>query len=88
MIPELSDQQRRVLQEHPGVPVRVLDSVTQSTYVLVSQSAYDRVRALFEDDPFEPHELSSLMNEVAATQGWDDPAMDAYDALDPRRNTP
>lgn len=82
---QLSEQQRQALQEHPGEPLRVIDAATRATYVLLSSEAYDRVRALFEEDDFEVEELGPLMDEIAAREGWTDPAMDAYDALDPRR---
>jgi hypothetical protein len=82
---QLSEQQRKALQEHPGGPVEVIDSVTQTTYVLLPSEAYQRVRSLFEEDEFHPDELATLMDEVAVKEGWADPAMDAYDALDPRR---
>jgi hypothetical protein len=85
MTPELSDQQRQAVQERPGAPVRVLDAVTRSTYVLLPGAAYERVQALFEEDDFHPDELAPLVDEVTAKEGWADPAMDIYDALDPRR---
>lgn len=63
----------------------MIDTVTHSTYILLPSQAYERVRALFEEDEFHPDELAPLVDEVAAREGWSDPAMDAYDALDPRR---
>jgi hypothetical protein len=85
MTPELSEQQRQAVREQPGTPVRVVDTTTQATYVLLAQADYDRVRALFEEDEFNPDELAPLADEVAAKEGWADPAMDAYDALAPRQ---
>ena len=85
MTPELSDQQRQALRERPGVPVRVVDPATRAHYVLLSQAAYDRVRSLVEEDASSPQELAPVMDAVAAKEGWDDPAMDVYDAFDPRR---
>ena len=82
---QLSEQQRQALRERPGEPVRVIDTATRATYVLLSSEAYDRVRALIEEDEFHVEELGPLLDEVAAKEGWADPAMDAYDALDPRR---
>jgi hypothetical protein len=85
---ELSDQQRQALNEHPGSPLQVFDRITRSTYVLISKGDYDRVRALFEEDTLDPRELAPLMDEVAAQEGWDDSATDAYDLHDPRRTSP
>ena len=82
---QLSEQQRQALQEHPGGPVEVIDSVTRSMYVLLPRVDYERVRTLFEEDELHPDELTPLVNEMGANEGWNDPAMDVYDALDPRR---
>jgi len=81
----LSDEQREALSQRQGNPVRVTDPTTQRGYVLLSEDDYRRVRALLEEDPFDVNEALPLSNEVAATEGWDDPAMDRYNALDPRR---
>jgi hypothetical protein len=66
--------------------VRVLDPDTQETYVLLRADLYDRSKALFEEDVFGIAESYPLQEEVARREGWDDPAMDAYDQLDPRRS--
>ncbi len=81
----LSEQQRQALRKHPGNPVTVVDTLTRSTYILLPIQTYERVRALFEADEFHPEELAPLVDEVAVKEGWADPAMDAYDELDPRR---
>ena len=85
MTPELSEQQRQAVRERPGVPVCVVDATTQAHCVRLPDATYQRVRALFEEDPFTVDEAYPLMDEVAAKEGWDDPGMEAYEALDPRR---
>jgi hypothetical protein len=50
--------------------------------VLPSSAAFD-LRALLREDDFQIEELGSLMDEIAAKEGWADPAMDVYDALVP-----
>lgn len=65
--------------------MEVVDATTQASYVLLPAAAYQRVRALLEGDEFDPSEAYPLMDAVAAAEGWLDPEMDAYDALDPRR---
>jgi hypothetical protein len=75
---QLSEQQRQALQEHPGSPVEMVDSVTHSTCILLPSEAYERVRALFEEDEFQPDELAPLMNELAAKESWGDAAMDPH----------
>jgi len=81
----LSEQQRQAMWERPGAPEEVVDAATRATYILLPIQDYDRVKALIEEDKFQPQELAPLMDEVAAKEGWADPATDAYDALDPRR---
>jgi hypothetical protein len=82
---ELSDQQREALGRPTPGPVYVLDPVSHARYVLLPDEAYERFRALFEETPFDVAEAYPLIDEVGRKEGWDDPAMDAYDRLDPRR---
>ena len=82
---ELSDSQRAALGRPVAGPVYVVDPVTGARYVLLTDVAYERARPLFEEVPFDASEAYPLIDEVARTQGWDDPAMDVYDRLDPRR---
>jgi len=82
---ELSDKQREALGGKPDGPVYLLDPVTLTRYVLLPDAAYERARALFEEVPFEVADAYPLMDEVACKAGWDEPEMDAYDGLDPRR---
>ena len=82
---QLNDEQREALGRSNNAPVYFVDPVTQTKYVLVTDEVYQRARALFEGVPFHIAEAYPLMDEVARKDGWDDPAMDAYDQLDPRR---
>jgi len=82
---ELSDQQREALGRATAGPVYLLDPVSHARYVLLRDETYERFRSLFEEDPFDVAEAYPLVGEVARKEGWDDPAMDAYDRLDPRR---
>jgi hypothetical protein len=86
IIPSLSDEQRSALDaaDDRG-PVRVVDPKTNRTYILIRADLYDRFRALFTADEFDAAEAYSAMDDVARREGWLDPEMDAYDALDPRR---
>ena len=86
MTPRLSPEQRQALERQPDRPVFVTDPATHSAYVLLSAAAYRRVRPLLEaeEGAFDPVEAEPLMDEVARREGWEDPQMDAYDALAPR----
>ncbi len=85
-VPSLTDEQRSALHavDDRG-PVRIVDSKTNRTYVLIRADLYDRYRALFTADEFDVAEAYSAMDDVARREGWLDPEMDAYDWLDPQR---
>lgn len=48
---ELTDQQRRAVQEQGGEPVEVLDPDTARRYVLIAREQYDRLRSLLQAEP-------------------------------------
>jgi hypothetical protein len=82
---ELTDEQRRDL-DNSG-PVRVRDPKTNETYVLVPTHLYEQVKSLFESDGLSDAERRAIVRGVWERTGWDDPAMDDYAALDPRKST-
>jgi hypothetical protein len=62
---ELTNEQSQALEEKTDQPARVRDPRTQQVFVLVRQDVYD------------------LMQRWAGTfnrAGWDDPALDVYEA--------
>jgi len=71
------------LQNPEAVPV--FDSRDQRAYFLVPAEVYERLRRGADDSGGIEH-LYPLMDEVARREGWDDPEMDAYDQLDPRKS--
>jgi len=83
---ELTVQQLKAVASREEVPPRVLDPTTNIKYVLVRAEVYDRVREMLdlgEDDPFV-RDMTPHVMEVFGRAGWDDPAMDIYNDLDPR----
>ena len=85
---ELTLEQQKALARDCGNLPRVVDPSTRDKYVLVREEMYERVRQRFEEDDdsqfvraMTPH----VMN-VFGRDGWDDPAMDVYNDLDPRLN--
>ena len=54
---------------------------TQTEYVIVKADVYDRIRALAD----ETRTAYPLAMKVFGQDGWDDPQMDEYNVLDPRR---
>ncbi|MBI1902859.1 MAG: hypothetical protein HYS13_17315 [Planctomycetia bacterium] len=88
MTPVLSDEQRQAIAEGHGAPVFVLDTLSQSQYVLLPAAAYQRIRSLFGgDDPFDISETYVIQDE-AADKAWSHPEDAAYDDYDAHRQQP
>jgi hypothetical protein len=78
---ELTDQQRGDLERRQAVEVR--DPQTNALYVLVHKDVYERLKSLlYHDGDLGDEELRLLLARSAADNGWDEPAMDAYDRYD------
>jgi hypothetical protein len=77
---ELTQEQQQELQSAEAVVS------TNSTYVLVRRDLYQRIQGLLSDEDWTADTYRSAM-EVFARDGWDDPRMDVYDELDPRRKS-
>ena len=84
MIQLTLEQQKAVAQDQEAPP-RVIDPITHTRYVLVREEVYDRVRRLFDADDDFVRDLTPHVMEVFGRDGWDDPAMDVYNDLDPRK---
>lgn len=69
------------------VPVRVSDPAQSATFVLVRADLYERLKSLFEEDPVSEQERLFQLEQFGKRAGWDDPAMDVYNDLDPRRQS-
>jgi hypothetical protein len=80
---ELTEQQQNALDAGPS-PMTLIDPRSNQVYVLLRAEVYQQVRSLLDDD-FKPEDAFQAQMESAAAAGWDDPALDVYNALDPRR---
>jgi hypothetical protein len=79
---------RDVMRAAHGSSVRLTDPETQSEYVVVSADVFDRVRTLvYDDGPLTVDEQTDVLRQAGLRGGWEDPEMDIYDDLDPRRST-
>jgi hypothetical protein len=83
---ELTVEQGQAVGQQSEIPPRALDPNTQTTYVLIREEIYNRVKALFaaEEGNQFVNEMSPHAMEAFGKEGWDDPAMDVYNELDPR----
>lgn len=84
---ELTQEQQQAMAQAGEVPPRVIDPSTLAKYVLVREEIYDRVKQVFatDEDSLFTNELTPHVLEVFGREGWNDPAMDIYNDLDPRR---
>ena len=64
-----------------GTPVQVVDPKTQATFVLRSAEQFEKVRPLLGNMDVDVSDAYPLMDEVAASEGWNDPEMDIYNPL-------
>ncbi len=75
---ELTEQQRQEL--YNGKLVRVRDSQTNETLVILRPEVYDRLKeAIYDDSPWTDEEMDALAWEAGQTAGWD--SMDKYDSF-------
>jgi len=86
---ELTIEQRQAVAQHSDKLPRVLDPDTHATYVLIPEETYDRVKALLDEKANNQflRDMYPHVMEVFGREGWDDPAMDIYNELDPRRQS-
>ena len=95
---ELTDEQVHALESRDATPPRLVNPRTQEAFVLLRIDEYERLRDdAYDDSPWTRDELQAVAEqsqslrglyphvmEVFGREGWDDPAMDVYDELDPR----
>lgn len=81
---QLTDDQWASIKQDNSYPVRVSVPVDQASFVLLPAEVYERFKSLFELDPVSPQERQQQLQQFGRRAGWDDPAMNIYDDLDPR----
>jgi len=84
---ELTADQERALAQQGETPPRAIGPDTRTTYVLVKEEVYNRVKSLFAEDEDNQslRDMYPHVMEVFGRDGWNDPAMDVYNELDPRK---
>jgi hypothetical protein len=84
---ELTVEQRQAVSRQGENPPRAIDPDTQTTYVLIREEVYDRLKGVLAEgatDGFVEDIYPHVM-EVFGREGWEDVEMDAYNDLDPRK---
>jgi hypothetical protein len=74
---ELTEEQRRALNEPGGGPLRLTDPETHEEYVLVRANVFERLQEICDDSPWTDEEMELLAWEAGKLIGWED--MDEYD---------
>jgi hypothetical protein len=78
---ELTQQQHEALA---AGDTHVRDAVTNESYVLLRQDAYERLKELaYDDSPWTDEEMELLAWEAGSMAGWGD--MDEYDHYPDKR---
>jgi hypothetical protein len=79
--------QQAVRASH-GCPLRLTDPDTHAEYVLLQADMYDQIHELlYNGTPLTPDERRAVLLQAGLRAGWDDPEMDVYNDLDPRRQS-
>jgi hypothetical protein len=72
----LTQEQRQLLHQSGGEPVRLVDPETNQEYVLIATDHYEQLRALRSD--LDPREFYPALRRALQAEGWDEPHMDEY----------
>jgi hypothetical protein len=62
---QLTDEQRRAIQERPGQPLHLMDPATQETFVLLRSDLYESLTE-YDDSAWTDEEMDVLAAEVDA----------------------
>ncbi|MBC8114707.1 MAG: hypothetical protein H7062_10045 [Candidatus Saccharimonas sp.] len=90
----LTPEQRQLVEQAGGAPVRLEDPETREEYVLLKLTVYEHLLkpgevALvdpsdYEDGEFHPRDAYAAIDQAFA-EGWDDPRMAEYDEYEKHR---
>jgi hypothetical protein len=72
----LTPEQRKLLQQAGGRPLRLIDPDTNQQYVLVRAEVYEQLQLAHTD--LDPRDLYPALDRALRDEGWDDPQMDEY----------
>ena len=85
MSPNFINELFQDLHSHGNAPLKVQHPHTGEICWIITDSAMERFRPLFQADPLSIQEKTFLLRQAGERAGWDDPEMDAYDDYDPSR---
>ena len=82
MSPQFINELFQDLHSQGNGPLKVQHPSTGEICWIISDSAMERFRPLFQPDPLSSQEKAFLLRQAGERAGWDDPEMDAYDNYD------
>lgn len=81
----LTKDQQQAVRNAGRSPVRVNNPETHSEYVIVPAEVFDQLIERDNQPTLTRAEQLGLLAAAGRRAGWDDPEMDVYDELDPRK---
>ncbi|MCY4403949.1 MAG: hypothetical protein OXD54_15390 [Candidatus Poribacteria bacterium] len=82
----LSEELRQAVKNSKDNFVRLVDPETNAEYVVLPAETYAQMQVIqYDDSPISEDEKKAILVELGLSIGWDDPEMDVYNELDPRR---
>ncbi|MCY3553220.1 MAG: hypothetical protein OXH39_22395 [Candidatus Poribacteria bacterium] len=89
MVITLTKEIQKAIKDSQEDPVRLVDPETNVEYVVLPVETFERMRkgVYYDDGPITEEEQTALLIEMGLSIGWDDPEMDVYNDLDPRRES-
>ncbi len=84
MTPNLTDDQRQAVEEHSGSPVYLIDTLTNTRYVLLRADQFEKVLALLQEEVYNPREAYPFVERVMQEDDAYDPTLEHYQDLSGR----
>lgn len=82
----ISEELRQAVNESKTKLVYLVDPETNAEYVVLPvEKLADILKESYDDGPLTSEEQRWLLVQAGIRAGWDDPEMDVYNELDPRR---
>jgi len=75
---ELSDEQIVLLGNAGDHPIRVHNSQSHETCILVREDSYARLKSLLDLGEYDPDEGAQYINEIMADDDANDPLLESY----------
>ena len=84
----LTKEIQKAIKDSQEDPVRLVDPETKVEYVVLPVEIYELMRKgrYYDDGPLTEEERRYVLIQAGLRAGWDDPEMDVYNDMVPRRD--